>query len=182
MMKCGLFVIAFAYSLLFCSCEQIAKRQANSHVDWIKADLPNNWTVYFPKGFNVRLLKPTDSKPGIIILPKDIMSLSFDCGGAAVIPWECSFEKDFEETNYEITNGHYKALYNIPKDHIGIIDTANHRVAIVIKPAITGHGTVAISISNCETGQWIQIEGANLALKNEQLALEIFKTLKLETK
>ena len=177
-MKSIITILLTVLSLTFTSCKQTPK-ESLTHPDWTKLNLPNGWTLDAPKTFYTLALQGIDSEPGIIKSKQDSIYLQFDSGTEMLKRKNCSFHNSVEEAQKSIITGFYKEFYNVPSQHSASIDTIDNKVAVIIVPALSTQGTVGISISECETGEWLEITGTNLSLEKKKLVLEIFKTIKL---
>lgn len=172
------FILLF-FGLTLTSCIQTSKTVTIAPVDWIKLTLPNGWTLHAPKNFDTKALLGIDSKPGAITSKKDSIYLQFDSGTEIQRHEKCTFQNSVEQAKNDIENGFYKDFYKVPVLHSAYIDTIDNKIAIIIKPTKEKEGTVKISISDCETGEWLSIKGIDLTIEKEKLVLEIFKTIKL---
>ena len=179
-MKTFINSLLITLSLTACFCRQPNEKQTVINPDWIKFKLPNGWTFYAPKSFTTKQLQGLDSEPGVINSTKDSIYLQYDSGEEMVfIKEKCSFQNSFRKAKNDITNGFYKDFYKVPLVHTAYIDTIDNKIAVIVKPTKKGEGTVAISISDCESGKWLGITATNLSIEKEKLVLEIFKTIKL---
>lgn len=166
--------------LTACFCRQPNEKQSIINPEWIKLNLPNGWTFYAPKSFSTKQLQGVDSEPGVINSTQDSIYLQYDSGEEMILKKEkCSFQNSLRKAKHDITNGFYKDFYKVPLIHIAYIDTIDNKIAVIVKPTKKGDGTVGISISDCETGEWLGITGTDLSIEKEKLVLEIFKTIKL---
>jgi hypothetical protein len=181
-MKSILTILLFAFSLTLISCKQTSKNETIIPADWIKLSLPNSWILYAPKTFYAKALQGIDTEPGVINSNQDSIYLQFDCGTAQLKSKDCSFKSEMKEAENAIETGFYKEFYKIPSEHTAYIDTIDNKVAIFIKPNVSGQGTFGINITDCETSEWLEITGKNLSPEKEKLVLAIFKTIKLTQK
>ena len=172
-------ILLLTLSLAIISCRTNNKKDPIINSEWIKLDLPNGWTLYAPKSFAAKTLQGMDSQPGVIISDQDSIYLQYDSGIEMLKREECSFKNGYSRAKDEIENGFYKDFYKVPVLHTAYIDTVDNKIVVIVKPTKEGEGTVGISISSCETGEWLGITGVNLTSENEKLVLEIFKTIKL---
>jgi hypothetical protein len=168
-----------ALSLIVLSCRQTNNQEITINSEWTKLNLPNGWTLYAPKNFTTKTLQGIDSEPGVINFNQDSIYLQYDSGTEILKREKCSFQNSFEKAKEDIDNGVYKGFYKVPSVHTAYIDTIDNKIAVIVKPAQNGEGTVGISFSDCETGEWLGITGTNLTIEKEKLVLEIFKTIKL---
>ena len=174
----SLFLLGLTSSI----CNQSFKKETTNHSDWIKLSLPNGWILQAPKGFRAKTLQGIDSEPGVINSKQDSIYLQFDSGTEMMKKRDCSFTNNIEKAKESIEKGFYKTFYKIPSEHIAYVDTIDNKVAIIVRPTMSGHGTVAINISDCKTGEWLGITGTDLTLVKENIVLDIFKTIKLPKK
>lgn len=173
-------ILLFAFSIAIFSCNQANKKNSAINPKWTKFNLPNGWSFYAPKTFSTKQMQGIDSQPGVIVSNQDSIYLQYDSGTEILKREKCNFQKDFEKAKDDIENGFYKDFYKIPILHTAYIDTVDNKIAVIIKPAKEGQGTIGINISYCETGEWLGITGTGLTSKREKLVLDIFKTIKLK--
>jgi len=178
-MKIFINTLLITLSLTACFCRQQNEKRTIINSEWLKLNLPNGWTFYAPKSFSTKQLRGIDSEPGVITSIQDSIYLQYDSGTEMLKREKCSFQNSFKNAKHDITNGFYKDFYKVPLIHIAYIDTIDNKIAVIVKPTKKGDGTVGISISDCETGEWLGITGTNLSIEKEKLVLEIFKTIKL---
>ena len=172
--------LLFLYlSLTIFSCKPTNKNEVTINPTWTKFSLPNGWTFYAPKNFMTKALRGIDSDVGVINSKQESIYLQYDSGTEMIKKEKCSFQNSFENAKESIHNGFYKEFYKVPFVHIAYIDTIDNKIAVIIKPTKNGQGTVGISISDCETGEWLGITGTGMTIEKEKLVLGIFKTIKL---
>jgi len=172
-------ILLLTLSLTIFSCGTTTKKDPIVNPEWTKFNLPNGWTLHAPKNFTSKALQGIDSQPGVINSNQDSIYLQYDSGTEMLKRENCSFQNSFAKAKDNIEHGFYKNFYEVPLLHIAYIDTIDNKIAVIVKPTKEGEGTVGISISSCETGEWLRITGTNLTSQKEKLVLEIFKTIKL---
>ncbi len=175
-------ILLLTLSLTIFSCRTTNKKDLIVNPEWTKLNLPNGWTLYAPKNFATKTLPGIDSQPGVINSNQDSIYLQYDSGTEMLKREKCSFQNSFAKAKKEIENGFYRDFYKVPLLHTAYIDTVDNKIAVIVKPTKEGEGTVGISISSCETGEWLGITGTNLTREKEKLVLEIFKTITLTKK
>lgn len=178
-MKSIINILLFTFCLTLTFCGQNSKKETIIPPDWIKLSLPNGWILFAPKTFYTKALQGIDTEPGVINSNKDSIYLQFDCGTAQLKSKNCSFKSEMQEAQKAIETGFYKEFYQIPLTHTAYIDTIDDKVAIFIKPNVSGQGTVGINITDCTTSEWLGITGKNLSPEKEKVVLAIFKTIRL---
>ncbi len=145
---------------------------------WDQHLLPGGWEVYTPAGFHVKRFVGIDSEPGIITSEHDSLKIAFD-SGVNFSPETSAFVARLKKTETEITSGAYKKLYNIPTDHTASIDTVNHMIVITVRPVRVQNGKVCIYLYDYASDRYLGLKCENVSASHEQLALAIFKTIKL---
>lgn len=107
--------------------------------------------------------------------------LEYDSGKELVKRNGCDLTSSFVKAKSSIDTGFTKAFYKMPLEHIAYIDTIAGRIAIIVKPTISGKGTTGIELySDCQSKTWLGIKATNLTAKRQELVLQIYKTLRQE--
>lgn len=161
------------------SCKSKFKEDAVVDPTWTKISMPHGWQIHLPSGFVYKIAQGIDSNPGYIISKKDSIFLFFDAGEKLLKDVNCSFAQTMKNKRNEIDSGFYKHVYHVSNGYSAYIDTIDNKVAVIIKPTIAKQGILGISLSDCKSGKWLGLNGRNIPVKQQQLVLQIFKTIKL---
>jgi hypothetical protein len=127
----------------------------SSGSDWKELDL-KTFTIAIPKQWEYLKDQGMDSFVGEIKGPKVI--LFFDCSGM----------------------GYANHLENSPEEENSHTDTSDKFIIKTLWPKITGKGMTGIYIQSRKSTFNFQMNGKNLSKKDQELALQVFKTIKFK--
>jgi hypothetical protein len=107
--------------------------------------------------------------------------LVYDSGKELVKRKDCDLTSNLFKAKSSIDTGFTQTFYKMPLEHTAYIDTIAGRIAIVVKPTISGKGITGIELyADCKYRTWLGIEATNLTAKRQELVLQIYKTLREE--
>jgi hypothetical protein len=149
-----------------------------AHPGWKEIKF-SNWSFLVPQTFNWKSLQGIDSQPGLI--ESDSIHLEYDTDYQPRLnrkrgDVKCDLTDLVNEAKESLKS---RSLYmeNAIVEHKAVIDTLYNSVAIIVAPIKAGTGEIHMSVTDCVSGNGIFIYGRGLNAAQQQLALEIFRTL-----
>lgn len=170
-------VVLGLISIILLACTPGGKHSSTEHAGWVTLKLLNGWSLSAPPGFTAEVKPGLNPRTGYIRSKSDGISLVYDRGTTNE---KKDMEQTYAESKYMMDSGFYQNMYQIPYDHTGTIDTVDNKIATIIQPVVTGHGTVAMILVDHNTGEWIDMRGTNFSPEQERLILEILRTLRFK--
>ncbi|MDO7854248.1 hypothetical protein [Hymenobacter convexus] len=173
---------SFLFYILLAACLSISCLEKDSPVidtsGWIDYQLDNHWIFKAPKGAKIVYERGVDSVPGNIILEGNSVNLEFDSTYEGSNDTICSLSSELLRAREKVARGDYKFRDKPGMKHIVKADTINGMAAVIITPTKAGAGATDIFINNCRYYSGLGIYGKNLSAANQNLVLEIFKSIR----